>query len=235
MADRRQLLRLGATGLPMVLTLKASAQQAVVSQLQCIIVTPRRYRILVDCDGRAWVGRRNVQYRNGRGWNVAQIARAKEEALWIFEAGAVPSGYRPTDCPEVVCNPSDDDDDDNSAENSSNGLSELDALLNASLPVNFAENSSTASGWNRGDDDDDDDDDCDPDYQDNGYALYTVSSGSQISAGEYLTGSVSNPDASHALFIELSQVYHSSGATGGTAWPGISCIASILTYLGQQN
>ena len=117
----------------MVLTLKASAQQVLVSQLQCAFVLPARVRILVNCDGAAWVGSRSVQYRNGQGWRVSHLVRFKDEADYVFPAGTVPNGYRPTACPEEVCNPDDDDDGWNNG--GDGNISELDALLNAPMPT----------------------------------------------------------------------------------------------------
>ena len=228
LSDRRQLLKMGAAGLPMVLTLKASAQQVVISQLQCAFVLPRRVRILVNCDGAAWVGRRRVRYRNGQGWKVADLNRFKNEADYIFPAGTVPNSYRPSACPEVVC--SGDDDDDNGGNNINNGVvSELEALLNAPMPSNAAE---IANFNGRSKKDDDDDDSCDPEWQDNGYTLYTLSRNTEIKPSDFLNGTSWNPTGTRGLYLILSMTYANSyGNAGG--WPGISCVASILTYLGQ--
>lgn len=235
LADRRQLLRMGAAGLPMVLTLKASAQQVLISQLQCAFVLPRRVRILVNCNGAAWVGSRRLRYRNGKGWNVADIKAFKENADYVFPSGTVPSSYRPTECPEVVCDADDDnggDDNDIGSGNGSSALSELDALLNSPMPSNAAEIASFDAG-NRRSDDDDDDDDCDPEWQDNGYARYTISRNTEIKPSDYLGNNGGwNPSGSKGLYIILSLSYANSYGNAGS-WPGISCVVSILNYLGS--
>ena len=224
LSDRRHLLKMGAAGLPMVLTLKASAQQVLVSQLQCAFVLPARVRILVNCDGAAWVGSRSVQYRNGQGWRVSHLVRFKDEADYVFPAGTVPNGYRPTACPEEVCNPDDDDDGWNNG--GDGNISELDALLNAPMPTNAAD-FANYSGRS-----DDDDDSCDPAWQDNGYSLYTLSKNTEIKPSDFLNGSSWNPSGTTGLYLALSLTYANSYGNSGS-WPGISCVASILTYLGQ--
>lgn len=228
LSDRRHLLKMGAAGLPMVLTLKASAQQVVISQLQCVFALPRRVRILVNCDGAAWVGSRRVRYRNGQGWRVSDLVRFKDEADFVFPSGTVPNSYRPSACPEVVCNPSDDDDDNGNGINSA-GVSELDALLNAPMPTNAAE---FANFNGRSKKDDDDDDSCDPEWQDNGYTLYTLNRNTEIKPSDYLNGTSWNPTGTKGLYLTLSLTYANSYGNAGS-WPGISCVASILTYLGQ--
>lgn len=228
LADRRQLLRMGAAGLPMMLTLKASAQEVLVSQLQCAFVLPSRVRILVNCDGKAWVGSRRVQYRSGQGWRVSHLDRFKDEADYIFPDGTVPSSYRPTACPEEVCVIDDDDDGNSIGDNAENTLSELDALLNSPMPSNASEIEGFSGNSMRSDDDDD----CDPDWQDNGYSLYTLSSNTEIKPSDYLnnTGGWS-PSGTQGLYIILSLSYANSYGNSGS-WPGISCVVSILNYLG---
>ena len=66
-SNRREILRLGAAGMPMVLTLKASAQQAVISQLQCAFRVPERVRVMVNAEGTAWASTtHNVRFSNRR-------------------------------------------------------------------------------------------------------------------------------------------------------------------------
>ena len=228
-ADRRQLLRMGAAGLPMVLTLKASAQQVLISQLQCAFVLPSRVRILVNCNGAAWVGDGRIRYRSGQGWNVADIKAFKENADYVFPSGTVPNSYRPSACPEEVCSADDDDDNGNSF-NANDVMSELDALLNAPMPSNAAEMATFAVNSK----DDDDDDDCDPEWQDNGYARYNISRNTEIKPSDYLGSSGGwNPSGSKGLYILLSLSYANSYGNNGN-WPGISCVVSILNYLGSS-
>lgn len=183
--------------------------------------------MLVNCDGAVWVGTRRVRYRNGKGWKVSDITRFKDEASFVFPNGAAASGFRPVDCPEVVCNADDDDDDDDNSIGG-NALSELDRLLNTSLPSNASEIAEYGNSRRR---DDDDDDDCDPEWQDNGYALYTISKNTEVTPGGIIDGSTSASSDAQALFVSLS-VNYSNDLNGQSGWPGISCIISILNYLG---
>ncbi len=228
-AERRQLLMLGAAGLPMMLTLKASAQQALVSQLTCSITLPKRVRILVDCDGRAWVGTRNIQYKNGKGFKVADIVKFKDKATYAFPAGDVPNYWLPDNCPIEECsNDDDDDDDDFDYETAS---AELDDLMRTSLPSQ-ADGIALAS-IRMGDDDDDDD--CDEDWIDSGYAFYKLSKNSTILPVDHTSGTGWSPQANkQGLFIALSLVYESRHGDA-PGWPGISCIVSIINYFGTQN
>lgn len=75
----------------MVITARASAQQAVISQLRCAITLQSRMRILVDQDGAAWVGSRNVNLSR-----TNSINRFKNQANFIYPTGTVPADYRPT-------------------------------------------------------------------------------------------------------------------------------------------
>ncbi len=227
LSDRRQLLKMGAAGLPMVLTLKASAQQVVVSQLQCAFVLSSRVRILVDCDGTAWVGSSNITYWNGYGWYVPHVTYFKDNADYVFPAGTVPNSYRPSSCPFEPC----DDDSGgkgkgNSGDYDNDGISELDALLNAPMPANAADFGNFNSRSRK------DDDSCDPNWQDGGYAFYTLNSNTEIKPVNYLNGASWNPTGTRGLYLLLSMSYANSYGKSGT-WPGVSCVASILSYLGQ--
>ena len=53
-ASRREVLRLGAAGLPMVYTLSASASEAVISQLRCTMLVPAGMVLLIHRDGSVW-------------------------------------------------------------------------------------------------------------------------------------------------------------------------------------
>jgi len=228
-AERRQLLMLGAAGLPMMLTLKASAREVLVSQLSCVVQFSSRLRILVDCDGKAWVGTDNIEYVNGQGFNVADIEDFKSNATYTFPAGDVPNNWLPDTCPIEECSNDDDDDDDDYDFDFESASSELDDLMRASLPAQA--DGIVLAPKGKGDDDDDDDD-CDEDWIDSGYAFYKYGSNFSVSPADHLDGSSWDPkNNKRGLFITLSLIYESRhGETPG--WPGISCIASIVNYLG---
>lgn len=99
-AARRDLLKLGVAGLPMVLTLNSSAAHAAASQLTCFFNLPERVRIMVNSDGHAWASTtHNVRFSNKR-----QAFRKDDLDEFLlpgnsleFTAG-VPSQYIPTGC-----------------------------------------------------------------------------------------------------------------------------------------
>ena len=119
MADRRAVLRLGMAGLPMMVTLKASANSSYVSQLQCIMTIPSGYSAMIDVNGRVWLAVTN--------WSsVPPITEEvvndfKSSAVFVFPDGTAPSTYIPDgQCdpntgadPGTGPQPCDDDDDDN--------------------------------------------------------------------------------------------------------------------------
>ena len=229
-AERRQLLMLGAAGLPMMFTLKASAREVLVSQLTCSIKLPTRVRILVDCDGRAWVGKKNIKYSNSKGFKVADIVTFKDNATYAFPAGDVPNYWLPDNCPIEECSNGDDDDDDDDFDYET-ASAELDDLMRTSLP-------SQADGIVRTSvsrADDDDDDDCDEDWIDSGYAFYKLSKNSTILPADHTSGAGWSPQSNkQGLFIALSLIYESRHGDA-PGWPGISCIVSIINYFGTQN
>ncbi len=99
-ADRRDLLKLGAAGLPMMLTLTSSAQGAVASQLTCFFRLPARVRIMVNTDGDAWSSTtHNVRFSKKK-----QAYRKDDLDEFLLPAnsqqftGGVPSMYRPPIC-----------------------------------------------------------------------------------------------------------------------------------------
>lgn len=233
-AERRQLLMLGAAGLPMMLTLKASAQEVLVSQLTCAIKLPKRLRILVDCDGRAWVGTKNIKYTNGKGFKVADIVKFKDDATYAFPAGDVPNYWLPDNCPIEECSNGGGDDDDDDGFDYETASAELDDLMRTSLPSQ-ADGIVLASARMGDDDDDDDEDDCDEDWIDSGYAFYELSKNSTILPVDHTSGTGWSPQANtQGLFIALSLVYESRHGDA-PGWPGISCIVSIISYFGTQN
>jgi len=97
LASRRNLLRMGAAGLPMVLTLKASARQAALSQLQCFFRLPSRYRIMVNSNGEAWASTtNNVGFNNNRqAWRGDQLDDFILPANSVHFPAGVPAVYIP--------------------------------------------------------------------------------------------------------------------------------------------
>lgn len=174
---RRALLKLAATGMPMVLTMKASASGPLISQLQCFYKLGVRQRILVDDTGAAWVGTERIRYRSGRGFKESDIVAFKATST-AFSAGAAPSQFRPLAC---------------------------------------SGNAQQQSGWI----------DC-------GYNFYSIGANATITPADYLNGSTWNPGTTKkGLYLELTRQLALSPASGN-GWPGISCVNSILIYLGQN-
>ena len=243
--SRRQVLRMGAAGLPMVLTLKASANEILISQLQCIIRLPKKVNILVDENGKAWVGTKNIKSKRNRGLKISDIEKFKEDAQYVFPNGSAPGDYRPDACPPDNCGDDDDDpwgdddgDDDNGDDDSWDlATTELDQMLRSSLPSQADGMAAFASDDDEDEDDDDGDDDddeedCDEEYTDCGYNFYKLRKNQEITPADYLNGSSWNPSGAKGLYVALSITYADSYGNQGS-WPGVSCIVSILNYLGQ--
>jgi len=98
--SRRTLLKLGAAGLPMLLTLKASAQSVQVSQLSCFFRLPARVRIMVNTVGDAWSSTtHNVRYNRRRGaWRKDDLEEFIRPENSIHFPGGAPASYRPATC-----------------------------------------------------------------------------------------------------------------------------------------
>ncbi len=176
MEQRRQLLRLGAAGMPMVLTLRAGASGPLISQLQCVVTIPGSLRILVDGSGSAWVGNGNLKQKKGK-YKSKDINNFKSNADYTFPNNSAPSQFRPSGC-----STGDDDDDDNSC-----------------------------------------------------YELYSLDAYQLITPGDYvdINGNWNLNSDSASLYIALS-ARHADLSPSDGSWPGISCIVSILNYLGQN-
>ena len=97
LASRRNLLKLGAAGLPMVLTLKASARQAAVSQLRCFFNPGARHRIMVNSNGEAWASTsHNVGFnKNRQAWRGDQLDVFILPANSVYFPGPVPNDFIP--------------------------------------------------------------------------------------------------------------------------------------------
>jgi len=99
-ADRRSLLKLGAAGLPMMMTLSSSAHGAVASQLKCFFRLPARVRIMVDENGNAWASTtHNVRFNKRRqAWRKDDLEDFLLPGNSEQFTGGVPSMYVPPIC-----------------------------------------------------------------------------------------------------------------------------------------
>lgn len=232
MNNRRQLLKLGAAGMPMVLTLRASASGALISQLQCVFKFDKKHRILVDHTGAAWVGTRNVNYNASKGFKIASINKFKDKAHYVFPAGSAPASYRPSACP-----PEDDGCGDNG------GHSWEEAAFNHSGSDEHGYFAADNLGRTTGGGGHGHSQDCDnhghsnsssnSQWIDCGYSYYKYNQNSTIKPGDYVNSNGNwSISGDEGLYLSLSFIYADEyGNTG--SWPGISCIVSILNYLGQ--
>lgn len=239
-AHRRQLLRMGAAGLPMVLTLRASASGALISQLRCTFTIPNSTKILVDDTGQAWVGTSKLGISGNKPKNK-NISKFKNHAQYVFPAGTVPSSYRADACPPDPCDGFANNLNDANVDSMFAHLTDSEGDYQATEGFSGAGNGGSHSHNNN------DHIQCDNHghqvdehghsigsntgkYAECGYKAYNVSN-NQIAPGDYVNnGSWSLPGDEDGLYLSLSINYADSyGNTGG--WPGISCIVSILNYL----
>jgi hypothetical protein len=248
---RRQLLKMGAAGMPMVLTLKASANQTIHSALDCAFILTSAVNILVDHEGKVWVGSDTIEQGTGGKLKTSDITSFKSNADFAFPANTAPDDYVPDECPPDPCAGGGDDDgggwDDDDWYYGSAGKDLLEQLKESGSVVSFTGNN--RGGNNRGDDDDDDcnngDDDDDDDWDDDdggsggssstwtecGYNYYQITANTTITPLNYMN---QNGDwqisGNEGLYIVLGAKYLDYyGNDGG--FPGISCLHSILTYL----
>ncbi len=230
--QRRDLLKLGAAGMPMVLTLRASAQEAVISQLRCTITIPSKFKILVDDTGAAWVGSGKLRTDKKTGnLKDKDVKNFKHDASYIFPHDSVSASYRPDACEYETCD-------------ESGGSGDHDDLLSHLTDENgtYAMNDYLAGSG----EDDGHDHSCDDDghAQDShghsiitnapcGYAVYEYSRSQIISPGDYVTqGGDWNLSGDDGLYLELSLKYIDENGVNGH-WPGVSCVISILNYMGH--
>lgn len=247
LATRRRLLQLGAAGLPMMLTVKAFANPAVISQLRCTLDIPENWVILVKDDGQAWMGG-NISYDN-QTLTDAVVASIKSESDYYFPAGTVTGDYLPT---SDDCDTADDDadnkdkdknkdDDDCEQDDSSynsysslmiDGASDLNNQAWADTLAPSGPSLSMLSTFSRFDEDDDD---C---GQNDNCGIYKVYKTSNIVKGiyEYVNegGEWTIPVSAEGLYLILSRHYVIENGNGMQGQlPGISCLHSVLSYLGQ--
>ncbi|MEX0300351.1 MAG: hypothetical protein AB3N28_14850 [Kordiimonas sp.] len=233
-ARRRQLLRMGAAGMPMVLTLRASASQALISQLQCVFVIPKKTKILVGDRGQAWVGTGKLKTYS-QGLKLSEIADFKASATYHFHDDTVSQNFRPEACGPGAC--------ENNWYANADVDSMFDHLTDGENDYLASEGFSGAgAGKGKGHSNHIHCDSHDhlvnghhhsvggSEYTSCGYKKYGVSNKS-VKPGDYVTNSGTwNLSGGKGLYVELSIKYADThGQTGG--WPGISCIVSILNYL----
>lgn len=177
-SSRRELLRLGVAGMPMVLTLKASAQQAVISQLQCSFRVPERVRVMVNSDGTAWASTtHNVRFsRRRNAFRREDLDEFLQPGNSTRFNGGVPAAYRPSACSV----PPDPD-------------------------SNWIE-----CGWNK----------------------FNIRRNLNITPADFLSNGNFQLSGNRGLYLALTLQYASQSSTG--SWPGLSCVVSILNYLGQN-
>jgi hypothetical protein len=134
--ERRQFLKLAAAGMPMAITLRASATEALISQLTCCTTVLNSFGVLVDEDGAAWlnVGESESDWNTG---SSRYIRKFKKNADWNFSSGTVSADFRPSGC---SAGSGDDDDCSLSEEYNWYSFSAGDEIY----PGNFY----TGSGWN---------------------------------------------------------------------------------------
>ncbi|WP_417451693.1 hypothetical protein [Kordiimonas sp.] len=241
---RRQLLKMGAAGMPMILTLKASANQAVHSALDCAFMLTSAVNILVDHEGKVWIGDGSIQQKNDGRLKSSDIASFKSNADFVFPSNSAPGDYIPDACPDDGCDTDDSggwDDDDWYFGSSGKDL--LQQLKDSGNVVAFTGRYGSS---------DDDDDDCrgggdDDDYWDDddgysssssnsgwtdcGYNYYQISANTTITPLDYMNQSGDwQISGTGGLYIALGAKYLDYyGNDGG--FPGISCLHSILAYL----
>ncbi|WP_262691505.1 hypothetical protein [Kordiimonas aestuarii] len=254
---RRQLLKMGAAGMPMILTLKASANQSVHSALDCSFKITSAVNLLVNHEGKVWVGDGSIRQHSDGRLNTADIASFKSDADFAFPSGSAPDGYVPSECPDDGCSGGggDGDWDDDDWYFGGSGKDLLEQLEESGSVVAFTNNKNKNKNKGGGSGGDDDDDDCgsggshgddDDDYWDDddggssssgsewtdcGYNFYQISANTTITPLEYMNSSGDwQISGTKGLYIVLGAKYLDYyGNDGG--FPGISCLHSILTYL----
>ncbi|WP_374763794.1 hypothetical protein [Yunchengibacter salinarum] len=217
-AGRRQLLKLGLAGAPMVFSVRASAANALASAVDCAINVPNSFYALVASDGQAWVATINV----GSGKiTPGLVNRFKRFGIHLPE-GSVDEEFRPGGC---------DAEDRLDAE----------AFWNDPLDEDGDEDERQGIPHPGGGDDRDDDDDDDDEFESNGgiprnlecrYALTDLSSLDGTVIGDLFSedGAIAPGSRNERLFaLILSRYVYHYGQSGSL--PGLSCYVSILNYV----
>lgn len=95
--ERRRVLQLGIAGMPMMLSMRASAQSFANSALDCTVTIPADLLILVHEDGRAWITDlvRPFVVSDPFQLTLNLINRIQNNTQYSFVAGSVPREYLP--------------------------------------------------------------------------------------------------------------------------------------------
>ena len=246
--NRRKLLQLGAVGMPMMFTLRASAQSAVVSALQCTITIPDSWVILVDDSGAAWLG--DMSWKKNDKLTTNKVQSLKDNSSFEFPAGAVDENFRPDgECEEDedkdcgwgndTNDPTGDNDDQASCKADPNR--ETSWFEEAGGSGEPGDNNSSGNG-NSSDDGKGkgkgkgkDKDDSDSDGISCQYKVYSTGQSSEFPISEFVdeNGNWNFEDVS-GLYVSLAAQYavQSSDTSG---FPGVSCLVSVLNYLETNN
>jgi hypothetical protein len=238
---RRQLLKMGVAGMPMVLTLRASAADAVISQLRCTITVSNSFRILVDDTGAAWMGTRTIRTKRDGSFKPKSLRKFKNKANFIFPGGSASESYRPEECEFLSCEEADNDDHGHHSHDESSSdllayLSDKDGTYAMNDFLAGSDEHTHGSGHSACDDNDHSQDEHGhsiPTNEPCGYSLYEYTTGHSITPGHYVSSGGSwNLSGDDGLFLELSIIYADENGEHGR-WPGISCLVSVLNYLGH--
>ncbi|WP_155859947.1 hypothetical protein [Kordiimonas gwangyangensis] len=254
---RRQLLKMGAAGMPMILTLKASANQTIHSALDCEFILTSAVNILVDHEGRVWVGESTIQQNGAGKLKTSDIQSFKDNADFVFPSGTAPDDFIPDACSSNSGSSNGNDcgwgNDLYDETGDNNDQDSCPADPPRETPW-FEEDGQSGEPGNRGhsyggngndrnhggnggwDDDDWDDDDGNGNgngnpWTDCGYNYYQITANTTITPLNYMNQNGNwQISGAEGLYLVLGSKYLDYyGNDGG--FPGISCLHSILMYL----
>lgn len=243
-ADRRRILKLGAAGLPMMMTVPVGAQSLLVSQLQCLLDIPSNWLILVDKKGRAWMTRYGSYF--GGPLSNYKIQLIKWYADFSFPKRTVPTSFRPS---KQDCKKDDDGQQSYNSHESSNGndptalmsnFQWADSLASSGGPVAYNSNVAGQKFASA------DDQSANPSHNwgwDWGWGAHDqycadyktyLTSGTTTGVSDFVdeNGNWTLSNDGDGLYVHLARQYlMTHGVSGG--WPGISCLHSVLNYFNQ--
>jgi hypothetical protein len=209
--ERRRVLQLGIAGMPMMLSMRASAQSFAHSALDCTITIPAGLIILVNDEGAAWVTDR-VNLGNGR-LTQGRINRIQRRAQYSFSDGTVPDQFRPPGCPVDEDELDDDDDRDDDDDDRDDDDRDDDANLDGLSPRERRRRREERLACQ--------------------YALFAFSGNTTFEPGRFVTPSGEfNVSGATGLYLVLAARFADQGANSG--FPGVSCLVSILDYVNQS-